>query len=405
MPWGVAAAAVGAYGSMKASKNNKEAAEAGATTKNQIDPRLAALLYGEDEEGSTGIAQLIAQQAQQGQSGGLLNFGKQQDMYLGSYGQDGFNRSQQNAQRLQEMQNGAPQVSNVRGVNVAGAQAANVNAPRQNSMDLSGAYNGFINGDAGANPYLNRALQSGVDMTNTSFQKNAGYAKDSLDNSLAGIRGNSVLAGQYGSSRQGVAEGNALKSYTDQLNNANLQLAQTNSANTTGAQAQAFNQGQDRSLAALQGLSAQQYGVAGQNASNMQQTNLANLGANLAQSTTNANLQQGVNLANQQAQMSTTAQNDARNISGVGLSSGLLGQAYGYAQGGQNADYERLLRGAGLLGGLAGNNTSTTTAPSYSNTGANLLGGAAAGLGLYNQFNQSQNTGGGGFNSWNTMTM
>ena len=125
-----------------------------------------------------------------------------------------------------------------------------------------------------ANPYLTNALQAGVDMTNASFQKNAGYAKDALDSALTGIRGNSVLAGQYGSSRQGVAEGSALKSYTDQLNNSSLQLGLANSANTTGAQAQAFNQGQDRSLAATQGLSAQQYGVAGQNAGYTQQARL-----------------------------------------------------------------------------------------------------------------------------------
>jgi len=46
---------------------------------------------------------------------------------------------------------------------------------------------------------------------------------------------------------------------------------------------------------------------------------------------------------------------------------------------------------------LGGSTTSNT--PLYNNTGANLLGSAAAGLGLYNQFRQSQNNGAGS-NSW-----
>jgi hypothetical protein len=410
-------------------------------------------------------------------------------------------------------------------------QAATIAAPSQNNLNLSGSFDRFINGDAGANPYLTKALQSGVDMTNTSYQRNLGDLTDTLQRSvLPGIRSNSVLAGQYGGSRQGIAEGKALSDFTKQATSANLQLGQANSANTTGAQAQAFNQGQDRALQATLGLSGQQYGAAAQNAGfqqqanmnnyagqqaansqtssqlqqanlanqaanqstqqfnsgliaqvgrdnaqlaqnnnqfnaglqqqsnltnlgnqqqfnlanlgNQQQTNLANMGAqnqfglsNLGnqQQTNMQNLgnqqqtgmqnlsnqqqtgmqnlgnQQQTNLANQGAQnqtslanlqalLGTNSLNSANQATGLQGMSGLLNQIYGFGQNQDNYALNRAQQTNNLIAPyLSANSSSNTQSPIYSNTGGNILGGAAAGLGLYNQF---ANLGGG--NSSNT---
>lgn len=390
---GLGTAALGAY---SASKNGKQAGSTTSTQQQQMDPRMQELLYGSGA-GSSGLLQQIAQQAQQGQTGGVKQFGSGIDSYLGGYGLDNFMRSQQNAQKLAETTNAAPQMANTQGVNVSTVNGAQVNAPAQNGINLTGAYDKFINGNAGANPYLTSALQSGVDQTNTAFNKNQTDLTNNLQrNVLPGIRSNSVLAGQYGGTRQGIAEGNAIGDYTNQLNSNNLALAQANSANTTGAQAQAFNQGQDRSLAATQGLGAQQYGLASQNASNQQQANLANQNAFQNAETTNAGLRQGTNSANLAAQLQTIGQNDQRNTAGIGLSSALLGQANNIGNASSTADWQKLLQGTNAIGGLSGmNGSSTSSQPYFTNTAGNALGGAAAGLGLYNAYNKAANGYGG----------
>lgn len=390
MTWGmIGGAAVATVGGALLNKGgSSQSGTQTQTTQQQMDPRLQALLYGDGSAGSSGLAQQIAAQSQQGQTGGLKNFGAGMDSYLNGWGTDNFMRSQQAAQKLQETTNAAPLAQSVPGVETSLSTAAQVNAPSQNSIDLSPTFQSLLSGNAASNPYLTQALQSGVDQTNTAYQKNQTDLTNNLQrNILPGINSNAILSGGFGGSRQGIAQGNAISDYTNQLGSNNLALAQANSANTTGAQAQAYNQAQDRALSAAQGLSAQQYGVAGQNASYQQQSGLANQAAAQSASSQNNQLAQQTTLANQQATLANNAQNDARNIAGTGLSSGLLGQAYGYGTNNQTADYTKLLQGTGALGGLAGyGGTSTSSSPLYSNTAGNLLGGASAGLGLYNQF-------------------
>jgi hypothetical protein len=385
---GAAAAPVvsSVVGGLLGSKGSSQSGTATQTTQQQLDPALRSLLYGSDGQG--GLLQQIAAQAQQGQSGGLQSFGSGINDYLGGWGVNNFMRSQQNAQRLQETQNAAPQASYLPGISASTSNAAQIAAPSQNQLDLSGSYNRFINGDAGANPYLTQGLKAAEDASTAGFQQRQNAVTDTLQRSiLPGIRSNAVLAGQYGGSRQGIAEGNALSDYTRQLTDANTSLSTANGAAGINAQAGAFNAGQDRALSATQGLGGQQYGTASQNAGFQQQTNLANQSAQQAASTNNSQMAQQTNLANLQAQLGTTAQNDARNIAGVGLSSGLLGQAVGYGTGAQNADWQKLLQGSGALGQFAGAGGSTTSStPLYQNQGAGLLGGALSGLGIYNQF-------------------
>lgn len=441
------------------------------TQQQQLDPRIQAMLFGDGTSGNQGLLSQYQQLGQQPQNANNAAFGGAAQNFLGSQGGNILGQLQQGASNLSGSNIAAPSVQNPAGVvasqaNTAGAvtpafaQGANmvsaqsagtqINAPAQNSLDLKGAYDRVINSDAGANPYLMKALTAGVDATNSGYQRNLSSLTDTLQkNILPGIRSNSVLSGQYGGSRQGIAEGNALSDFTKQATDANLQLGLQNSANTIGAQAQAFGQGQDRSLAALQGLSGQQYGVAGQNAAlqqqnnisnaqlqnqtglqvsgNNQQANLANAGfaqqaalanqaaqqqtnlanAGLAQqaNTTNQGAQQQTSLANLQAQLGTNSLNSANQATGLGALSGVLGNAYGYAQNQDNFALNRAGQTNSLLAPyLSANSSSSTNTPLYSNPGGNILGGAAAGLGLYNQF---ANLGGGsgssntGFNTFN----
>lgn len=400
MAFGLSAGAVTAIGmgagALLGGKGGSSTGSTTATQQQQLDPRMQTLLYGDGTDANKGLLPQVAANGTAPRSPGLGNFGSGMDSYLGGWGTDNFMRAQQAAQQLMETKNGAPQIGNMAAMVPALVQGAQVNAPSQNSLNLSGAYDRMINGDAGANPYLTKALQSGVDQTNASFAKNQTDMTNNLQrNVLPGIRSNSVLAGQYGGSRQGIAEGNAISDYTNQLNSANTQLGLANSANTTGAQAQAFNQGQDRSLNALNTLSGQQYATAGQNAQ-MQNGAISQEAANTQQAgLTNMNMQNNINQANLQAKLNTNQLNSANQATGIGLSSGLLGQAANYGTANDAYAGNKLGQTAGLLGQFAGAGaSSTSTQPYYTNTAGNILGGATGALGLYNSFKQA--TGGNG---------
>lgn len=403
---GPAGAAIGGLLGGAVSGGSQQSGSTTATQQQQLDPRMQAILYGDGAAANKGLLSQITGLQGQPQTPGMAGFGGNIDSYMKDYAGQNLPLMQNAATRLTNGAISAPRVDTALAqygerASAAQANAAGINAPAQNNLNLSGAYDKMINGDAGANPYLTKALQSGVDQTNASYQKNQADLTNNLQrNVLPGIRSNSVLAGQYGGSRQGIAEGNAIGDYTNQLSNSNLQLGLANSANTTGAQAQAFNQGQDRSLAALNNLSGQQYGVAQQNAQMQQQANLANAGfqqaANSQNSSnaqqmnlTNAGFQQQSGLANQQAQMGTNQLNSANTATGAGISAGLLGQAYN--MGTANDAYDRTKTGqvAGLLAPFTGlGGSSTSTQPYYTNPVGNALGGAAGALGMYNSYKQ-----------------
>lgn len=333
-----------------------------STNQNHLDPRIDGMLFGSSGQG--GLLNQYQSYLNQPQSQALQQYGQTAGDYLNNYGGADMGAIRDAATGL--MGGNAAPTANI-GAYAVGNQ---VQAPGQNNLNLSGAYDHMINGDAGANPYLTKSLQNAVDMTNASFQKNqTDLTNNLMRNVLPSLRSNSVLAGQYGGSRQGIAEGNALSDFTNQLTNANLQLGLGNSANTTGQQANAFNQGQDRALAAMQGLGAQQYGVAGQNAATKNAAEFMNVG----------NVQQN-GLANQQAQLTTNAQNNGAVLGGAGLLGGLSGQAYGAATNNQNYGINRATQVNGLLAPYLGaNSSSTSSQPLYQNTAGNVLGGAMLG--------------------------
>lgn len=242
-------------------------------------------------------------------------------------------------------------------------QAAQVQAPSQNNIDLSGSYNRFINGAPGANPYLDQSIQGTIDQNRLGFQQlQDDSTKNLMQNVLPSIRSNSVLAGQYGGSRQGVAEGNAIGTQQTELARAAAQFGQNATNAAVGAKANAYETDSNRALSATQGLGAQQYGVAQQDAAARQAADIANM-----------------NSAN-----STNALNASKMASGMQLQQGLLSSAAGFG----NADLSRLGQTAGILAPFTNagattttnsTSTGTNTQPLYQNQGGNILGGALLG--------------------------
>jgi hypothetical protein len=348
---------------------SKQSGTTTTTQQQQMDPAYRNLLYGAD--GKSGILNQITGLANTPRSTGASAFGSNINDYLGNWGGNTFVGNQQAAQALQGSNFDAPGVTN------ATVGQAWVNAPGQNNIDLTGNYNDFLNSAPGANPYLTGAIGRGINQANNAF---GALQRDStqnlLENVLPSIRSNAIAAGGFGGSRQGIAEGRALDSFAKEQQRALSQVGQNNTDAAVAAQAAAYDADRNRQLSALQGLSGQQYGVAGQNANLWQQTNNANAG-----------YYQDSQRANQQSILDTNRLNSGNRATGIGLSSGLLGQANNYLNQNDNYDLGRLSQIAGAISPFSGlGGSSSTSTPYYTNPGANALGGAAAGLGLYQQF-------------------
>lgn len=347
-----------------------------ATTQQQIDPRMQSILYGAN--GAEGLLQRLAAQASQGQTPGLAGFGSGMDNYLGGWGTKNFMSSQQAAQRLQGSDLEAP------GIAAATTGRAYTNAPSQNSMNLAPAFDGFINGAPGANPYLTAAIQKGINQSSNAF---GALQEDStqnlLENIMPSIRGSAVAAGQFGGSRQGIAEGRALSDFGKQQQRALSQVGQNNTDAAVAAQAGAYDTDRNRSLAALTNLSGQQYQTAAHDADLWQRS-----------MDTNASLWDSANRANQASRLATNALNSSNQSNGIGLSAGLLGQAYGMGNAASNAPLSRMTQVTSALAPFTGYGTSTTqSTPGQSGGAAGILGGAMTGLGLFNQLGGSANGG------------
>lgn len=325
------------------------------TQQQQLDPRISSMLFGQGGEGAQpGLLSQYQALLSQPQGAGAKLYGGAQDNYVGKFGAYDMERQRDAANNL------------IAGNSAPTMQAAQVNAPGQNGLNVTGSYDSLINGPAGANPYLTGAIQKGINQSTNAFGNYLSDAKNATHDVLGGIRSNSVLAGQYGGSRQGIAEGKAIESMNTQLGRAASQFGQNNTDAAVAAQAGAYNSDRDRQLAATQGLSGQQYGVAGQN----------------------ANLQQGANQANLGAATQTNGQNQAGLVAGSGQLGGLLSGAGAGAANQGNFDLNKASQVNGLLAPyLSANSGSTSSQPIYTNPTGNALGGAAAGLGLYNQLN------------------
>lgn len=357
---GIGGAIGGALGGALGGSGSSQTGTATTTQQQQLDPRIANIVFGSN--GNNGLLSQYQSYLNQPQSQALQNYGAVGNDYLNNHGAANLDLMTNSAGKLLNG-NAAPTTSPS-----AWAVGSQVQAPNQNNIDLTGSYQSLLSG--GNNQALRDSLQYGTDLTGAQFQKNqTDLTNNLMRNVLPSIGSSSVLAGQYGGSRQGIAEGNALSDYTNQLTNANTQLGLANSANTTGQLANSYEQGQNRALSATQGLGAQQYGVAQQDAATKNAAEFMNVG----------NVQQS-NLANQGAQLQTNAQNNAAAATGAGLLGGLNSDAYGLANNDQNYGINRAGQVNGLLAPyLTANQSSTTSQPLYGNATNNLLGGGLLG--------------------------
>lgn len=421
---GISAIGGGLLGAYSVNKSNKSAAEQqqAAIDAAQGDPRAQAMLYGDGTKRlkpgvtptwSTGQPDANGQTwdtasnpdsdyAQSGllghyqgllgqpQAAGAKAFGQANDNYVGAVGSHDLSAQRDAAMKLMGG-TGAPQASAATMGNPQAYAVGNmVNAPAQNGMNLTGSYDSLINGPAGANPFLTGAIGKGINQSNNAFgamQRDS--TKNLLENILPSIRSNAVLSGTYGSSRQGIAEGRAIDSFATEQQRSMSQFGQNNTDAAVAAQAGAYDADKNRQLSATQGLGAQQYGVASQDANTKNQAEFMNV----AQVNNNQQMQAGftqqTNLANLGAQQTTNSQNQAGAVAGTGLLGGILGTAAGQAQGQDGYDINKASQVNGLLQPYLAK-PGTQVQPMYQgSTAGGLLGGAAGGLALYNQFKQA----------------
>lgn len=323
------------------------------------------------------------------QSDAMKQYGTESGQFLGTNSAGMTMDMHKTANNLMGGNITAPGMQSYYSPQTGAATAASVNAPAQNGMNLSGSYDGFINGERGGNTRLTQATQGAIDQSTNQFRQMQGDATNNLmRNILPQVGSNAVLAGQYGGSRQGIAEGNAISDFTRQQGQAMTQFGQNNTNAAVGAQANAYETDSNRALSATQGLGAQQYGVASQNASMGQQTELMNKSQYQQHNQFNAGLQQDAAHQNLGAQLSTDQLNTGRQTAGIAANSGLIGTAYAA---GQNQDSYALNQAGkvnGLLAPYLGQvpGSSTSSQPLYQNTAGNVLGGATAGLALGKQF-------------------
>ncbi|WP_208281462.1 hypothetical protein [Massilia oculi] len=398
-------------GGLLGSKGAKDAAKISAQA-NKQDPRIENMLWGQN--GQQGLLSQYQGMLNQPRSDAATGFANANAQYLNNNGAADLAATRGAA--YQAMQGNQAPMTHAAGATGATASlpayavGEKVQAPSQNNIDLSSSYNSLINGAPGANPYLTGAIQKGINQSSNAFGNMVTDAKAATQDALGSIRGNSVLAGQFGGSRQGIAEGKAIDSMNTNLARAASQFGQNNTDAAVAAQAGAYDADRNRQLAATQGLGAQQYGVAQQEASYAQQAQMQNVQNSFDASKTNASLAQQnnqfnaglghqTNLANQQSQLATNAQNNSSNLAGAGLLSGLLGQASGQV----NAnDSWKLNQAQGVNGLLAPYLTGQPNQqPVASNAGAAGLGGAMQGLALGNSL--AGMFGGGSGTDWSSI--
>lgn len=229
------------------------------------------------------------------------------------------------------------------------------------TLDPTNAMSNVLRGDPTNNPYLAQMNQGNV---NTAMR---GY-NDALQNAnqqiMPGINNDAFAAGQYGGSRQGIAQGMAL-------------------------------QGMDRSARDL-GIAAmdsgnQLYGSAFQNAQNNQATaanQMTNYGLQNGQFNANLGLQNNTQQMAQQAQNMGNALtgNELNNTAATRLFAG-QDQTYGSQMASANLAQQQKLDmlnmqlGALTPGANLGGSTTTST-PYYDNTLGNISGMAAGAGGL-----------------------
>lgn len=379
-----------------AAGGSSKAGDQTITTRQEIDPRMASILYGPN--GNDGFLSRILGQADTAQRPGMASFGTGIDSYLNDWGTNNFMSSQQAAQRLQGSNIRPPEMEAARIDPTAAMRSAQIQAPSQNATNLAPAYQDMVYGQPGANPFLTGAIQRGINQSTNAFNDQlSGVTRNLTENVLPSIRSGARVSGSYGGNREALAQGKALDTFNTQMGQALQRFGQGNTDAAVAAQAGAYDTDRSRALAAMSGLGAQQYGVASQQAGLDQQANMANYQGDLQRAMREAEFRMQKDQTNINAVLDTNRLNSANQLSGINASSGLLGQAYNIGQNTDAYDLNKVGKVSGLLQPYTGLGGSTTqTQPLYENKVGGALSGAAAGLGLWNMANNS----GGGLSNW-----
>lgn len=242
-------------------------------------------------------------------------------------------------------------------------------------IDPTAAFKGQLSGEV-KNTYIDDQLKANTDATQATYANMVADAGDSLArNVLPAIRSGANLSGQYGGSRQGLAEGVAIGDTNKQLTRSADSLAAALAGTNASTLSNAFENAQGRQLTAASGLGDLAVGTA---------TNNAN--RDLTAQTTNSDNAidvSKVNVANDadlnKFNSNLTLNNNAQALDAAKTASGLTGDSYaqliaaltggaGY-EGGQLNDYASIMQALAGLGGTAastgttaGTATGTTTA-------------------------------------------
>lgn len=290
-----------------------------------------------------------------GQAGSASAAGQNASAYANPYVNQGAVQSGQ-----------ANTVQQVSTVNPSSSRAA------QGALDPTSALGKLLSGNV-TNPYLDR--QAGAIANQLTRNLN--------ENVLPGVRSNALAAGQYGSSRQGIAEGLAMSRMNQDMASSLANLyggAYENSQQRMANTASDLNNQAIATTLANAGLGLQS------NAQNLQaqQFNASNA---LAYNQLNAN----IGFQNNAQAMQAAQQALNNQLQGVGLFStgnNLQTQNYQSIMGLLNApneynwnnlnNYSSIVTNGARMGG-----TSTTQQPYFTNNAANVLGGASSALGFY----------------------
>lgn len=429
-----------------------------STATRTLDPRADANLWGGDgsQWGPNGINGTIAQASQTPLPSGVQAAGTMANEYL-TGGNGGADLSAQrnainrqltpNAIQAPQMTAAQAQGSQAQGTQVATPtgllggvvpqaqqmSAAQINAPKQNNLDLTDYYKGQLGGNPASNPYV----QQQVDALTNSSRYNFGNLLGDLTQNfqekiLPSLKGNAILNGSLGGSREAMSEAIAARDLDKQAGRAAVQANSDLSGSLAAMLSSVYNTGADRQANLLNQLSGQQYGVGTNNAGFQQgagqtnaqlgttagiagagnQTNI--IGANnnnlWGQATNNAQLgqqnnqfnatigqnnaqynatnQQNAGANNLQAMLGTNTLNSSNLNAGIGNMGTFYGNMVNSSYAPWQAQYSRLTQGVGAVQpfyGMTGTNQ-TTNPVSAPNPTATGIGAAAGAYNLLKNF-------------------
>lgn len=372
MPWSAVAKVVAPVVLSKVlNKGSSSTTPQTTTQQNQIDPRIAEMLFG-NQEGQQGLLSKYMSQLDKPQSDGLKTLGAGTSDWLGRNGMDSLiNQSAlANAMQFGGNTSASQRYSPAAQADLFGTQ---VNAPAQNNMNLSRGFNDVIYGNEAENPYLTGAIQRGINQGMASFDKmKTDMSRNLTEDILPHIRSGAIASGNLGGSRQALTEGKALNNYITQLGRASDDISRNSIDAAIAAQAQAFDAGRGRAVGTMNNLNSSQYGVASQNAGNVMQGRLQNAQMQ------NQNNQFYANLGQNNNQFNANAKNN--NIwNSINAQRDVFGNIYGMANNADNYNLNRMGQVNNLLSPyLNVNGSSTQSTPMYENRTAQTLGNAAA---------------------------